>query len=80
MTPPLIDLVDTETAVVQMEDKSVAIEDAMKGNSTFDGDNDIDDKHRAHLSAKEIWNIMFCFLAWACNVSIVTLGTFLLST
>ena len=34
----------------------------------------ISEDNRGHLSGKEIWNIIFCFLAWACNVSIVTLG------
>lgn len=27
-----------------------------------------------HLTVQEIWNLLFCFLAWACNVSTVTLG------
>jgi hypothetical protein len=26
------------------------------------------------LTVQEIWNLLFCFLAWACNVSTVTLG------
>lgn len=26
-----------------------------------------------HLTVQEIWNLSFCFLAWACNVSTVTL-------
>ena len=33
----------------------------------------IPEKHY-NLSVREIWNLSFCFLAWACNVSIVTLG------
>jgi hypothetical protein len=27
-----------------------------------------------HLTGREIWNLSFCFLAFACNVSTVTLG------
>lgn len=34
------------------------------------------EENRANLTGQERWNIFFCFLAWACNVSIVTLGMF----
>jgi hypothetical protein len=44
-----------------------------------DQDDSLNDKSRGHLSAQETWNIIFCFLAWACNVSIVTLGKFVCS-
>jgi hypothetical protein len=33
----------------------------------------VEEEKRA-LSPLEKWNVFFCFLAWACNVSIVTLG------
>ena len=29
-----------------------------------------------HLTVQELRNLLFCFLAWACNVSIVTLGMY----
>jgi MFS family permease len=29
-----------------------------------------------YLTVQEIWNLSFCFLAWACNVSTVTLGNY----
>ena len=46
----------------------------IKLHNDDDNSPNISDDNRGHLSGKEIWNIIFCFLAWACNVSIVTLG------
>ena len=76
---PSINFDDAEAAVHHMEDKlsrGEAHGNGTNDNITLDDDNDINDKNRAHLTGQEIWNIIFCFLAWACNVSIVTLGTF----
>ena len=67
-----------------VEDKrdAVPFSNGTKENINLDdGDNhvdgDINETDRAHLSGQEVWNLIFCFLAWACNVSIVTLGTFI---
>lgn len=80
---PSSDFDNAEAAVQFIEDKLSQVE--MHGNGTndkitLDDDNDINDTNRAYLTGQEIWNIIFCFLAWACNVSIVTLGTFILIT
>ena len=29
---------------------------------------------RTKLTSQEVWNLTFCFLAWACSVSTFTLG------
>ena len=85
MTTPSIDLEEVEAAVHHMEDKNLvtASTDVMlysnSGSNvkiTLDDNNEINDTNRTHLTGQETWNIIFCFLAWACNVSIVTLGTF----
>jgi hypothetical protein len=81
MTTPSIDLEDDGAAAVQhTDDKKISTRDAIHSNGNteivaLNDDSDISDTNRAHLTGQETWNIIFCFLAWACNVSIVTLGT-----
>ena len=85
MKNPSVEFGDTVDVKHHMHDgnKKNVLNDVPFSNETTENlridddneDDDVNDNSRGHLSLQEIWNILFCFLAWACNVSIVTLGT-----
>lgn len=77
MTNPLVEVGDRVEATTD-EKCSNVVNDVPFSNGSIQSDSLQDDrtnfKSRGYLSAQETWNVIFCFLAWACNVSIVTLG------